>query len=141
MDLTNHFTLEEMLASQYASRNSIKEQFAPPIQVIDNLKELCENILQPLRGQVGAIHVSSGYRCEAVNKSIGGKPNSQHLTGMAADIQYPSLSNAYIFHKIIEMNLPFDQLIWEFGNEESPAWVHVSYNPNKAPRKQVLHIK
>lgn len=80
MQLTKNFTLAEMLRSQTATRNNIKEQFNPPKSVIDNLTLLCENVLQPLRDNIcKAISVSSGYRNPKVNKAIGGATNSQHL--------------------------------------------------------------
>lgn len=138
MNLTKNFTLEELLASDYATRHDIKEQFNPAKKIIENLESLSENILQPLREEVGSIIISSGYRCDAVNKGIGGALLSQHSLGQAADIKYTH-GNYWLFNKIIEMNLPFDQLIWEFGTDKEPEWVHVSYSDKN--RKQVLKAK
>lgn len=141
MNLTTNFTLEEMLSSGTATRLGIKEQFTPTQQIIYNLKSLSENILQPLREAIGhSLHVNSGYRCIALNKAVGGKMLSQHTTGCAADLEDFQAGNAWLYHKIIELKLPFDQLIWEFGDEVNPAWVHVSYNPAGKQRGQCLTI-
>jgi zinc D-Ala-D-Ala carboxypeptidase len=139
MQLTPHFTLEEMLESQTARRWNIQEQFNPPAEVVQNLKLLCENILEPLRSYIGRpIIISSGYRCPEVNKRVGGQPRSQHLKGQAADIHALEMSNADLFWAVQEVGLPFDQCLWEFGNTVEPAWVHVSYGPRN--RKEVLYI-
>ncbi len=139
MNLTPHFTLEELVESRTAREAKLKAQFAPPENIIANLKALCENILEPLRVQVGAIHVNSGYRSPELNKIIpGSSKTSQHMIGQAADITSPSVTNAQLFEKIKELDLPFDQMIWEFGTKENPAWVHVSYSPRN--RRQILFI-
>lgn len=136
--LSQHFSLTEMVESATARRLQIQEQFAPPTQVVDNLKELCENILEPLRLEVGALIITSGYRCPKVNKAVGGVPTSQHVVGQAADIRATSTTNAELFNHIKQMRLPFDQLIWEFGTQQEPAWIHVSYS--RRPRRQILFI-
>jgi zinc D-Ala-D-Ala carboxypeptidase len=135
MNLTKNFYLNEMLASQSAVRLGFAEQFSPDQAVIDNLKALCHNVLQPLRdGLHRAILTSSGYRCPRVNQAIGGAPNSQHLSGQAADINVGNLSTEQLYQRIKNSNLVFDQLIQEFDR-----WVHVSYNPNNAAnRRQCL---
>jgi zinc D-Ala-D-Ala carboxypeptidase len=139
MQLTKHFTLEELLESQTARRWGIKEQFNPPEGVIDNLKLLCVNILEPLRKYIGRpIVISSGYRCAEVNKRVGGQPTSQHLKGQAADIHALGMTNADLFWAVKEVGLPFSQEIWEFGTKVEPAWVHVSYDGGT--RHQVFSI-
>lgn len=144
MQLTKNFTLEEMIESQSGRRYNVKEQFNPPQQVINNLKELCEKVLQPIRDKVGAIKISSGYRSPQVNKIVGGATSSQHLTGEAVDISGVNVNNKVLFDTIIKMmndnNLPVDQIIWEYGTKNNPAWVHVSYTSDRKPRKQVLYI-
>lgn len=137
--LSKNFTLDEMLESQTARRYNIAEQFNPPKEVVDNLEALCKYILQPLRDAIGvSINISSGYRSPMTNAKVGGVPTSQHQKGQAADIQCPSLGNAALFNKIREMKLPFDQLIWEYGTNDNPAWVHVSYGPKN--RREVFAI-
>lgn len=135
MNLTKNFYLDEMLASQSAVRLGFDEQFSPDQTIIDNLRALCENVLQPLRdGLQRAILTSSGYRCPRVNQAIGGAKTSQHLFGMAADINVGHLTTEQLYQRIKNSGLVFDQLIQEFDR-----WVHVSYNPNiAANRRQCL---
>lgn len=135
MNLTKNFYLDEMLASQSAVRLGFDEQFSPDQTIIDNLRALCVNVLQPLRdGLQRAILTSSGYRCPRVNQAIGGAKTSQHLFGMAADINVGHLTTEQLYQRIKNSGLVFDQLIQEFDR-----WVHVSYNPNiAANRRQCL---
>lgn len=131
---TKNFSLHEMLVSQSAARLGFNEQFEPPLNVVENLEALCKNILQPLRDAIRTpVHVNSGYRCLRVNTSIGGASKSQHLTGHAADIEDFKNGNEFLMRKIVEMKLPFDQIINEFEFQ----WVHVSFDPKRA-RKQIL---
>lgn len=136
---SKYFTLKEMLSSQTATRLGFNEQFNPSALVISNLEKLCFNILDPLREELGVpLKISSGYRCLRLNNAVGGAKNSQHLTGQASDVEGMNITNAEIFETIKKMNLPYDQLIWEFGNKKEPAWVHVSTASN--PRKQIIYI-
>jgi zinc D-Ala-D-Ala carboxypeptidase len=139
MNLTKNFYLDEMLASQSAVRLGFDEQFTPDQAVIDNLRALCQNVLQPLRdGLQRAILTSSGYRCPRVNQAIGGAKTSQHLFGMAADINVGHLTTEQLYQRIKKSGLVFDQLIQEFDR-----WVHVSYNPdlNANPRQCLRAVK
>lgn len=132
--LSKNFSLREMLVSESAARFNFTEQYEPAETVIKNLELLCVNILQPLRAALKyPIHINSGYRCPRVNASIGGAFKSQHLTGQAADIEDYKNGNEYLLKKIVEMKLPFDQIINEFDFK----WVHVSYDP-KRNRRQIL---
>ena len=140
MDLTEHFSLEEMLRSEAAVRLCIDEQFSPPDSVKENLKSLCENVLEPLRAKlkekVGndvVILVSSGYRCEKVNASIGGASNSQHLLGQASDSTAKGLTVEQYYQFVKESGIEIDQCIQEFGH-----WVHISFNPFSSNRNQFL---
>jgi zinc D-Ala-D-Ala carboxypeptidase len=124
--LSNNFPLSELLMTNH--REFDEQQYNPPQEVIDNLGALCRNILQPLRNEIDIpIFVNSGYRCKALNDAIKGELTSQHLLGQAADIvvHKKNYSNAFLYMKILEMKLPFDQLINEFNYR----WVHVSYSP------------
>jgi zinc D-Ala-D-Ala carboxypeptidase len=138
--MTKHFTLNEFIESQTARRRGIDEQFRPPAHIRKNLQALAENILEPLRAHTGPIRISSGYRCKRLNAAVGGSISSQHMQGQAADIisADSNISNATLFNLIISLNLPFDQLIWEYGTKINPAWVHVSFGPRN--RKQILYI-
>ena len=139
MQLSKNFTLEELIESQSARRNVITEQFTPSHAVIENLRKLCENLLQPLRDGIGKpIKISSGYRCKRLNKKIGGAPNSEHIEGKAVDIQAVGYTNKELFD-YIKKNMNYRQLIWEYGTKEEPAWVHVSWDKNDL-KKQILYI-
>ena len=132
--LTKNFWLHEMLVSQTAARFGFTEQFDPSDKVVSSLELLCVNILQPVRDAIKTpVHVNSGYRCLRTNTSIGGAAKSQHLVGQAADIEDFKNGNEFLLRKIVEMKLPFDQIINEFNYQ----WVHVSFDPNRR-RKQVL---
>jgi hypothetical protein len=104
------------------------------------MKKLAINIFQPIRDHFKApIHISSGYRSLALNKAIKGVTSSQHCSGEAMDIDMDgtAITNAQIFNWIKD-NLVFDQLIWEFGTDKNPDWVHVSYESTGKQRKQIL---
>ena len=132
--LTKNFWLNEMLVSQTAARFGFNEQFEPSENIVKRLESLAVNILQPLRDAIKTpVHVNSGFRCERVNTSIGGATKSQHLSGQAADIEDFKNGNEFLLRKIVEMKLPFDQLINEFNYQ----WVHVSFDP-KRNRRQIL---
>jgi D-alanyl-D-alanine dipeptidase len=138
MKLSEHLELAEVIRSESAKRLGISNM--PTEEHIANLKKLAENIFQPIRNNFRQpIRISSGYRSQALNAAIGGATRSQHSTGEAIDIdmQGTQLSNKEIFNYIKE-KLNFDQLIYEFGNNNEPDWVHVSYKANGQQRKQVL---
>jgi hypothetical protein len=132
IQFTPNFSLHELLLTN--NRNFDNEQYNPPAEVIENLRALCVNILQPLRDALGSpVNLSSGYRCPGLNAAINGSKNSQHMFGQAADIVDLNNGNEFLFKKIRDLNLPFDQMIDEFGFR----WVHVSYDPSRN-RKQML---
>ena len=120
-----HFTIEELTRSTTARLNGIDN--TPSHQVIDNLKALVDNVLDPLREAWGKpIHVNSGYRCPALNKAVGGVPASQHMRGEAADITAGSReANRQLYSLMRQLKLPVDQAI----NEYDFRWIHVSYGP------------
>lgn len=135
MNLSPNFTLRELTSSRYAHQHGIKEQFHPPQSIINALKALATNTLQPLRDKLGMpIAVNSGYRCPEVNRGVGGSRTSFHLRGMAADIRLIGGSNAKLFRAILEHDIPFTELIWEYGSSHAPSWVHVAYNPRSSSR-------
>jgi hypothetical protein len=138
MKLSTHLDLSEVIRSDSAKRNGISNM--PTGEHIANFMLLAEKIFEPIREHFGVpIHISSGYRSKELNAKIGGSATSQHCKGQAVDIDMDNstngVTNADVFN-FIKDNLPFDQLIWEFGNEDNPDWVHVSYVPNG--RKQIL---
>ena len=147
MQLSKNLALAEVMRSETAKRKGISNMPTP--EHIENFKKLAENVFQPIREHFAVpIRISSGYRSAALNKAIGGAgktvngvyvPSSQHCTGEAIDIDMDgtSITNKQVFDYIKD-NLNFDQLIWEFGTESNPDWVHVSYESTGKQRKQIL---
>ena len=130
------FALKEFVKSNTAARLGIDNN--PSEDVKKNIELLVEKILDPLREKFGKpIIVTSGYRCKELNKAVGGAAKSQHMSGEAADIRTVGDSksaNKELFNLIIELGLPFDQLI----NEHDYDWVHVSYG--KRNRRMILKM-
>lgn len=129
-----YFTIKELCKSSTATLKRIDN--TPNSEIVNNLEQLVDNILDPLREAYGKpIKVNSGYRCEALNVAVGGSKTSQHKYGLAADITTGSrLENKKLFILAKQLNLPFDQLI----DEKAYSWIHISFSKN--PRKQVLHL-
>lgn len=129
-----YFTIKELCYSLTAIQKGIDN--TPNSEIVNNLKQLILYILDPLRERYGKqINVNSGYRCKKLNDAVKGSKTSQHIKGLAADITAGSKKeNKILFDLIIEMNLPFDQVI----DEKNFSWVHVSFSKN--PRKQILHL-
>ena len=134
MKLTENFTLNELVYSATAEKNKIDNR--PSVQVIANLKALCENVLQPLRNTLGCpIVITSGFRCDVLNKKVGGQPNSQHLMGQAADLVVPQKNLKDVFN-YIKSHLNYDQLLYEYS--KSDKWIHVSFRNDGYNRKQAI---
>jgi hypothetical protein len=139
MKISQHLNLSELTRSDSAKRNGIDNN--PTAEHLENFKLLAEKVFEPIRLHFGVpIHISSGYRSEALNKFIKGSSSSQHCKGQAIDIDMDGSSsgvtNADVYN-FIKDNLNFDQLIWEMGTDKNPDWVHVSYTKDKN-RKQKL---
>ena len=140
MQLSKHLSLAEVTRSDSAKRKGISNQPTP--EHLENFKKLAEKVFEPIREHFKVpIHISSGYRSKELNSAIGGSLTSQHCTGEAIDVDMDGsasgVSNADVF-KYIKDNLEFDQLIWEFGTDKNPDWVHVSYETSGKQRKQIL---
>ena len=133
MKITAHFNLAEFTRSESAKRHGVSNEPTP--EHLENIKILCERVLEPIRMKFGPINISSGYRSKVLNHYISGSLRSQHCEGKAADIDMDgmgSVTNKQIFD-YIKNELEFDQLINEFNY----GWVHVSYNAGNN-RKQIL---
>ena len=128
MHLSKNFTLAELTKTSTGLPNAL------PKHLEGNIQSLVDNVLQPVRDALGVIIVTSCYRSPEVNKAIGGSSTSQHCLGQAADLKFKG-GNDVLFNWLKE-NTDFDQLIWEFGTDEEPSWVHISYSPRH--RKQIL---
>ena len=138
MQLSKNLALAEVTRSDMAKRKGINNM--PSKEHIENFKLLAEKVFEPIREHFKVpIHISSGYRSKALNTAIKGSLSSQHCSGEAIDIDMDgtSITNAQVFNFIKE-NLNFDQMIWEFGTDKNPDWVHVSYESTGKQRKQIL---
>lgn len=133
--IMKYFTINELCKSETASKHKIDN--TPSAEIIANLTALVDNVLDPLREAWGRpIIVTSGYRCEALNKLVGGVPTSQHKQGQAADISTGSIEdNKKLFDLAIKLKLPFDQIIDEYGYK----WVHISYSSTRR-RGNIRHL-
>ncbi|RQT09820.1 D-Ala-D-Ala carboxypeptidase family metallohydrolase [Burkholderia contaminans] len=134
MQLTDHFSLAELIASTEARKRDIDN--TPSAETVDNLRRLAQT-LEQARVLLGGkpILVSSGYRCPALNRAVGGVSDSAHLHGLAADFVCPAFGSPLeVVRKLAASNLPFDQVIHEGGR-----WVHIGLAADgKKPRRQVL---
>ena len=141
MQLTNNFSLAEMVKSDTALRHDMDN--TPGETEIENLKRLCEQVLQPVRNhfQTG-VKVNSGFRHPEVNAKVGGSKTSDHCKGQAADIEIPGIPNADLAIWIMD-NLQYTQLILEFYTPGIPdsGWVHVSYDPANLKKQNLTAVK
>ena len=139
MKLSGHFSLAELTKSQTATRKGIDNK--PTLEHIENLTELCVQILEPTRRNFGKpMVISSGYRSEELCEAIGSSKNSQHAKGEAADFEMFGVDNKELA-KYIKNNLVFDQLILEFYNPDDPSsgWVHCSYSKEENRKQSLLY--
>lgn len=129
-----YFTIKELSASSEARIMGIDN--TPTREAAANLERLVDAVLDPLRERYGyPVHVSSGYRCPRLNKAVGGAETSQHEEGEAADIYVTKAKEMAMLFSLIYYLLPYDQLIWERGDDEAPAWIHVSYREGNNRRE------
>ena len=137
MKLSKNFSLKELTRSQTAMRHGIDN--SPTLDQLVCLTALTTAVLQPIREVHGRVDINSGLRVLELNRKIGSSDSSQHVLGMAADLECPSIDNLQL-SKWIEENLKFDQLILEFYEKGEPTsgWIHVSYNNQGENRGRVL---
>jgi hypothetical protein len=143
MNLSANFSLKELTKSDTTTRLGIDN--TPDDEAIDNLKTLCEKVLQPVRDHFGkSVIINSGYRSPELNSSpaVGGSKTSDHCKGMAADIEIAGIANADLAQWIMD-NLDYTQLILEFYTQGIPdsGWVHVSYDPNNLKKQELTAVK
>ena len=140
MNLSKNFTLQELIYSDTAIRMGLDNK--PNDETVENLKILCENILEPIRSHFKAhVVVSSGYRSEAVCLAVGSSSKSQHIKGQAVDFEIFGIPNKDVTDWVVQ-NLDYDQCILEFWNDKEPnsGWVHCSYSKDNN-RKQYLNAQ
>jgi len=136
--ISKHVSYKEGVRSNTATRLSLDN--TPDSYQLSNMGILSDNIFEPLRKWVGGpIKINSFFRCENLNKAIGGSSRSQHCQGRAIDLDdtFGHKTNAEMFQYIKE-NLNYDQIIWEFGDDTNPDWVHVSYVSDNENRGRAL---
>lgn len=124
-----YFSISELTRSSKATE--LKIDNTPPPSAVKSMEILIDRLLDPIREKWGSpITVTSGYRCKALNRAVGGAASSHHLIGMAVDITAgDQRRNARLYHLIRTAGFPFTQLIWEKGDDSGPQWIHVSFNP------------
>ncbi len=138
---SKHVSWKEGTHSNTALRRGLDN--TPNEDQIKCMKEIAEGLFEPLREWVGGpIKINSFFRGEPVNTAIGGSTRSQHMKGQAMDLDdtFGHKTNAEMYHYIKD-NLDFDQLIWEFGDEKNPNWIHVSYVTHRPNRKKLTIAK
>ena len=138
MAISEHISYKEGVYSRTATRLDIDNE--PNNEQMDNMCLLAQEVFEPLRMWVGgAIKINSFFRSPKLNKAIGGSTKSQHCHGQAIDIDdtFGRATNAEMYDFIKE-HLDFDQMIWEFGDEDNPDWVHVSYVSEDKNRNRCL---
>lgn len=138
--LSPHFSLSELTRSEAAARGGFNN--TPPPEAVEALRALCVNVLEPLRVAVGKpLRINSGYRGPEANKAVGGSATSDHCFGRAADIEVDGFDNKKLAETIVELGLPFKQLILEFyvPGDPNSGWVHVAHDAAaKTPKREVL---
>jgi hypothetical protein len=138
MRISDHISYKEAIRSNTALRLDIDN--TPGGYELTNMTGVAINVFEPLRKWVGGpIKINSFFRSKDLNTAIGGSVNSQHCEGRAIDLDdtFGYKTNAEMFH-YIKKNISFDQLIWEFGDDENPNWIHVSYVSEDQNRKRCL---
>ena len=139
--ISKHVSYKEGVRSRTADRRGLDN--TPNESQLKCMKDIAEGLFEPLREWVGGpIKINSFFRGEPVNTAIGGSKYSQHMKGQAMDIDdtFGHKTNAEMYHHIKD-NLDFDQLIWEFGDDKNPNWIHVSYVTHRENRKKLTIAK
>ena len=136
--ISEHISYKEGVYSITATRRGIDN--TPNDEQLKNMELIADEMFEPLRTYVGGpIKINSFFRCPELNTAIGGSGKSQHCKGQAIDIDdtFGRMTNAEMYHWIKE-HLEFDQMIWEFGDDDNPDWVHISFVSDKDNRNRCL---
>jgi len=139
--ISKHISYHEGTYSQTGVRRDLDN--TPDDKQLKRMEEVAENLFEPLREWVGGpIKINSFFRGEPVNTAIGGSRKSQHMKGQAIDIDdtFGHKTNAEMYHYVKD-NLDFDQLIWEFGTDKNPNWLHISWVSHRPNRKKLTVAK
>ena len=139
--ISKHISYHEGTYSQTGVRRDLDN--TPDDDQLKRMEEVAENLFEPLREWVGGpIKINSFFRGKPVNNAIGGSRKSQHMKGQAIDIDdtFGHKTNAEMYHYVKD-NLDFDQLIWEFGTDKNPNWLHISWVSHRPNRKKLTIAK
>lgn len=134
--LSEHFSLEEMTRSGVALKMRIDNN--PAAEQVENLRQLCTNVLEPIRRRFGVTRITSGYRCPELNRAVGGAPDSQHMRGEAADIHVSGVEAARKMFDYVREHTDFDQLLLERRVRGGCVWLHVSYTGRRPNRREAI---
>ena len=134
--LSEHFSLEEMTRSGVAIRMRIDNN--PDEEQVENMRQLCRNVLEPVRRRFGVTRITSGFRSQALNAAVGGAPDSQHLRGEAADLHISNMEVGRKVFDFIRLHTDFDQLLFERRIKVGYWWLHVSFTTRRPNRHQAM---
>ena len=134
--LSEHFSLEEMTRSGVAIRMRIDNN--PDEEQVENMRQLCRNVLEPVRRRFGVTRITSGLRSQALNAAVGGAPDSQHLRGEAADLHISNMEVGRKVFDFIRLHTDFDQLLFERRIKGGYWWLHVSFTTRRPNRHQAM---